>query len=182
MNPQVIAQDMPFLNGDPLLRQQFIAENQHNAIAPLDLAVSSDHVYQNHHATAAEISLLSPVYEAQTPSPVVSRTAMDFPGLDEKSNNGQAENKKPSWTNMAKQTSRANDQTQESQESSKPTKNQKQGGSANGPRQNGHVRGARSESDGGWQRAGKGKKKTAAEPQPANAELPPKRASERKGG
>jgi hypothetical protein len=50
-------------------------------------------------------------------------------------------------------------------------------------RENGHVRGAKSESDGTWHKAGKGKKKAPnGAQQTAPAEQPPKHESERKGG
>jgi len=51
------------------------------------------------------------------------------------------------------------------------------------PRTNGHIRAAKSESDGGWQKAGKGKKRPAnIATQQGQAEQPPKNDSERKGG
>ncbi|RDA95268.1 hypothetical protein CP533_3418 [Ophiocordyceps camponoti-saundersi (nom. inval.)] len=58
-----------------------------------------------------------------------------------------------------------------------PTKVSEQKVKASASRVNGHVRGAKSESDGGWQKAGKGKKKGAAQ-----GEQVPRDESERKGG
>ncbi|RDA88339.1 hypothetical protein CP532_5588 [Ophiocordyceps camponoti-leonardi (nom. inval.)] len=58
-----------------------------------------------------------------------------------------------------------------------PTKVSEQKAKASATRINGHVRGAKSESDGGWQKAGKGKKKGTAP-----CEQAPRDESERKGG
>lgn len=59
-------------------------------------------------------------------------------------------------------------------------KSQKPAPRVNGVRENGHVRGAKSESDGGWQKAvGKGKKKVNGQ---VASEAAPKHESERKGG
>lgn len=185
MNPHAIAQHPSFLGTDPNLaqaaRQHLMSDQPNNAIAPLDLAVPNTSMY---HPGAAEISLLSPVYESQNSSPVVPRGETGMPATSEKPRNGNAEAKKSAWTNTtSKQNQRVpNEQSQEPLENTKQPKAAKQTPTTSAPRPNGHVRGARSESDGGWQKASKGKKKMSTEPQSTHAELPPKKASERKGG
>ncbi|KAH6885272.1 hypothetical protein B0T10DRAFT_92083 [Thelonectria olida] len=179
MNTSHIIQE-PMATGtsrlSPSTRQRLMSRQpQNGVIAPLDLAIS-DHRFDR--PVGPEFSHLSPVYETRTPSPTVVRKPDWKP---EKSGNG-----KTSRIDTAKSISKPDDRGQDSQESHKSPKAQKlsnQSPRVNGVRENGHVRGAKSESDGGWQKAvGKGKKKGVNGSAQGTSEQLPKHESERKGG
>lgn len=187
LSNQLTQQEAP--NGNtarlsPSARQRLMSRQpQNGVIAPLDLAIGDNRVRK---PVGVDATHLSPVYETRTPSPSTLR---------------KQEAAVPTWlpskpptkaeTSKSVRVDAAND-SQPSQvhvESDKMTqKAQKTPGvvTKGAPqRENGHVRGAKSEGDGGWQRAaGKGKKKTnnTAATQPGHAELPPRNESERKGG
>jgi hypothetical protein len=156
----------------------FSRQPQDAAIAPLDLAVSEERVKKSN---GPETPLLSPVYEASASSPTSTRKS----GVTVEEPNGQGNGRKPTWAGVSQQTVKTDEANQGSQDPLKQTKSLKappQTQKPNAPRENGHVRGARSESDGGWQKAGKGKKKALTVTQQGQAEPPPKYSSERKGG
>ncbi|ESU05402.1 hypothetical protein FGSG_00248 [Fusarium graminearum PH-1] len=159
----------------PSTRQRLMSrQNQNGVIAPLDLAIAENRIDR---PVGQDFAHLSPVYENRTPSPTVVRK--DGPWKSEKQNSpksGRGEGPKGGQ--------KSEDQSQNHQEGSKSQKNQKSNSQkANGNRENGHVRGARSESDNGWQKAGKNKKKGGNNnAQHGNGEQPPKHESERKGG
>ncbi|KAJ3463401.1 hypothetical protein MRS44_008187 [Fusarium solani] len=152
---------------------------QQNGIAPLDspsLSIGLSPVGQ-------DFAHLSPVYENRTPSPTVVRK----PDGPLKSDKQATQNSpKASRGDGSKAGQKPDERVQDSQDGSKPQKGQKataQSQKVNGVRENGHVRGAKSESDGGWQKAGKGKKKGANNAaNQGNGEQLPKLESERKGG
>lgn len=184
MPANYLAQDSTFAgNGrlTPSARQHLVSYQPQNAvIAPLDLAISNSHVRK---PTEPEGSLLSPVYESLAPSPTTARKP-ELPSKADKGSQTQ-EPKQSAWAAAVRQNLKLDDQGQGSQEATKQPKNAKsvaQPPKLNGTRENGHIRGARSESDGGWQKAGKGKKKGMSTTQQGQAEPPPKHISERKGG
>ncbi|KAM0551752.1 hypothetical protein ACHAPJ_008320 [Fusarium lateritium] len=162
----------------PSTRQRLMSRQPPNGmIAPLDLAIAENRIDR---PVNQDFAHLSPVYENRTPSPTVLRKP-DGPWKTEKQNSpksGRGEGPKGGQ--------KPEDRAQDPQEGSKSQKSQKSGSQkANGVRENGHVRGAKSESDGGWQKAGKGKKKGANNNnngQQGNGEQLPKHESERKGG
>ncbi|KPM36338.1 hypothetical protein AK830_g10237 [Neonectria ditissima] len=183
MNTPHIAQE-PVTVGNsrlsPSTRQRLMSRQpQNGVIAPLDLAISDHRI---DHPIGPEFSHLSPVYENRTPSPTVVRKP-DGPLKREK---GIPQPKaKAAQGDASKGTSKQEERVREPQEGQKAQKSQKpvtQTQRLNGSRENGHVRAAKSESDGGWQKAGKGKKKGANGVQQAASEQPPKLESERKGG
>ncbi|KAG9252535.1 uncharacterized protein F5Z01DRAFT_232751 [Emericellopsis atlantica] len=169
MNPQYLSQETPPVGNGGLsaaARQQLMNQGPQNAvIAPLDLAISGI-------SGEMENSLLSPVYESSAQTPPVAKPA----------ESSRAAKAAP-WTGAVKQHLKLDQPLPELPKPSakaggKPTAQAKPSGSHGG-----HVRGAKSESDGAWQKAGKGKKKTAAAgTQHGFAERPPKDSSERKGG
>ncbi|KAJ4150284.1 hypothetical protein LMH87_011041 [Akanthomyces muscarius] len=125
----------------------------------------------------SDMAHLSPVYETRTPSPTTHRkndsgSAHDM-SLRPKHGGGSEAKKSP-----------VADKHPASQDSQKG-KNQKPNQTtqrSNPPRENGHVRGAKSESDGGWQKAGRKKKAPSGLNVSSHGEQPPKNESERKGG
>lgn len=141
-------------------------------IAPLDLAIGEHFPNQ---ASGVDLVHLSPVYETRTPSPIVTRkkeTAW-FPVTTAWS----GKDKGLSSPDEDEKTSRLK-KGQVSQRVAKEATLASEGTSS---RANGHVRSAKSESDGGWQRAGgKGKKRTTAGF--GQGEELPKNEGERKGG
>ncbi|CVK83895.1 hypothetical protein FPRO06_00305 [Fusarium proliferatum] len=159
----------------PSTRQRLMSRQQNGMIAPLDLAIAENRI--NRPPVGQDFAHLSPVYENRTPSPTVVRK--DGPWKSEKQNSP-----KTGRGDGPKSSQKTEERTQEPQEGTKSQKNQKSGSQkVNGARENGHVRGARSETDGGWQKAGKGKKKGANNNgQQGNSEQLPKHESERKGG
>lgn len=168
----------------PSTRQRLMSRQpQNGVIAPLDLAIS-DHRIE--HPVGPEFSHLSPVYENRTPSPTVIRKP-DGPLKQEK---GSAQsNAKAGRGDASKSTTKPDERAQEGPKSQKSQKPTTQAQRLNGSKENGHVRGAKSESDGGWQKAGgKGKKKGANGANGVNgiaqqaSEQLPKLESERKGG
>ncbi|KAI9163959.1 Poly(A) RNA polymerase cid13 [Paramyrothecium foliicola] len=182
MNPQAAQQEVASGNMSrlsPSARQRLMARQpQNGVIAPLDLAIRDHRGDKSSMADLA--SHLSPVYETHMSSPTAVRkfeitTPSAEPVADEAPRN-----------DSVKMESVSNDIPHPSQETAKPMKTQKVAAPVQRtapPRENGHIRSAKSESDGGWQKAGKGKKKglNGATPQPL-AELPPRHESERKGG
>ncbi|KFA63043.1 hypothetical protein S40285_06390 [Stachybotrys chlorohalonatus IBT 40285] len=166
----------------PARQRQMSRQPQSGVIAPLDLAISENRIDR---PLGPELSHLSPVYETRTPSPTVARK---FEGLTRPANLGSWTEDKATAGDPVKPVIEPETPVRASQEVTKPQKSQKQSPQSNVPkppagRENGHVRGAKSESDGGWQKAGKGKKKTAnGTTQQAQAEQPPKHMSDRKGG
>lgn len=144
-------------------------------IAPLDLAIGDNRINK---ASMVDMAHLSPVYETRTPSPTTHR----------KTDSGNAKDLplRPSAKNAANEAKRppANDKSTGNQEGQKP-KNARSNAPAprsNPPRENGHVRGAKSESDGGWQKAGRKKKAPSGLNVTSNSEQLPKNEAERKGG
>jgi DNA polymerase sigma len=160
----------------PSTRQRLMSrQNQNGVIAPLDLAIAENRIDR---PVGQDFAHLSPVYETRTPSPTVLRK--DGPWKSEKQNSPK------SGRGDGPKGGKSEDQSHNSQEGTKSQKNQKGNSQkSNGNRENGHVRGARSESDNAWQKAGKGKKKGGNNnnnAQQGNGEQPPKHESERKGG
>lgn len=163
----------------PSTRQRLMSRQQ-NGIAPLDLAIAEHRIDR---PVGQDFAHLSPVYENRTPSPTVVRK----PDGSLKSDKQAAQNNpKASRGEGPKAGQKPDERVQDSQDGSKPQKGQKaaaQSHKVNGARENGHGRGAKSESDGGWQKAGKGKKKGANNAaNQGNGEQLPKLESERKGG
>lgn len=176
MNPQSIAQNGLHENARfaPTARQTS-RQPQNAVIAPLDLAIRDDRVRR---PMGPDTSLLSPVYETRTPSPTVARKVELSGKADQPSSAAY-----PVSAGGSKLVPRSDEQAQTLKEDHPPPTIQKLPAilRTGGARENGHVRGARSESDsGGWQKAGKGKKKIAL--QQGHPETPPKSYSERKGG
>ena len=155
----------------PSTRLRLISRQpQSVAIAPLDLAFSGE----GFGGRPADSALLSPVYENRTPSPTIIRNGDIFSKADTRQPEGDT---KTTQSNPAKTEDKVNFHHAAAHKPS-PL-----GQPASTPRQNGHVRGAKSETDGGWQKAGKGRKKgNTAVQHTANSEQPPKNTSERKGG
>lgn len=173
----------------PATHQHVANQQPQNAvIAPLDLAISNGQVRK---PADSDASLLSPVYETLTPSPTSNRKP-DF------ARSPQAAQQQ-AWSSALKQNLKADDGKDSSRAGTGAQSNQRPQAShgpqegkqnknskstqpkANGTKENGHARGARSEAEGGWQKAGKGKKKGQTA-QTGGAEQPPKNAAERKGG
>ncbi|KAF5022663.1 hypothetical protein F66182_5281 [Fusarium sp. NRRL 66182] len=181
MNTPHIVQDPMAPRLSPSTRQRLMTRQPQNGIiAPLDLAIAENRIDR---PVGQDFAHLSPVYENRTPSPTVLRKP-DGPWKSDKQStqNSPKSGRGEGHKGGQKSDSRA----QDAQEGSRSQKNQKSGAQpqkANGARENGHVRGAKSESDGGWQKAGKGKKKGGNNNgQQANGEQQPKHESERKGG
>lgn len=157
-------------------RQRQPARNTSSGlIAPLDLAIGDSRLNK---ATMADMAHLSPVYETRTPSPTAHRkndaSSNDIPLRPGQKHVNANDGKK----------SPVSDKNPGNQENQKG-KNQKSNASSqrsNPPRENGHVRSAKSESDGGWQKAGRKKKAPGSLNPSNNSEHPPKNESERKGG
>lgn len=161
---------------------------QNAVIAPLDLAISNDRVRKS---AESDTSVLSPVYETLTPSPTSSRKP-DFARSPQpvqqqgwssalKQNLKAGDIASPSRTGSGSQPNQRTQPHHGSQEGKQSKGSKSTQSKLNGTKENGHVRGARSEAEGAWQKAGKGKKKGQAT-QTSGAEQPPKNASERKGG
>ncbi|GFP59071.1 poly(A) RNA polymerase cid13 [Trichoderma asperellum] len=184
--PQDVLQANGMTRLPPSTKQRLMSRQaQNGVIAPLDLAIS-DH----RKAMVAEIAHLSPVYETQTSSPTATRKP-DAPAVSTgKTVHGKVDAKadiKITHEETAKPAAKAEDKVQPARENQKSSKTQKSAAQSNQrnntPRENGHVRSAKSDGDGGWQKAGKGKKKgSSGLAQAAHAEQPPKSDSERKGG
>ncbi|GAO18667.1 hypothetical protein UVI_02059110 [Ustilaginoidea virens] len=180
----------------PSARQRlFGRQPQSGVIAPLDLAIADNRVGST-RPSGIDSANLSPVYENRTPSPsAVRKQATAAPTWLPSKTQAKAEGKSKvgsAATDVPKETHQEGDWMPSPVDAEKMSVVQKPGTAAiNKPvmqaRENGHVRGAKSEGDGGWQKAaGKGKKKTNAAPaattQPSHAELPPRNESDRKGG
>ncbi|KND89190.1 Poly(A) RNA polymerase cid13 [Tolypocladium ophioglossoides CBS 100239] len=184
--PQGVQQEVP--NGSAArlsssARQRLLSRQPQNAvIAPLDLAIDDRRVNKPSGIDSAH---LSPVYETRTPSPNAFRKndSSWLPSKLDRRIEGKA-----ARTANEKGILPVNERPaapQESDESPKsPKKAVAQAPKAAAPWTNGHVRGAKSDSDGGWQKASKGKKKPAIAgvQQQGRAEQLPKNESERKGG
>lgn len=150
-------------NGEKLAQvstQQRLANRQQQGgiIAPLDLAGTES------KPKGLDMAHLSPVLETRTPSPAKNRSAVESFKLNGKKLGDRRDETKTDGHQLPK--------GQKGQTSGAPF--------STTPRGNGHIRAAKSEGDGGWQKAGKGKKKSQV--QPTLAEQPPKYGSERKGG
>lgn len=185
MVPHYLAQVPPSAGGQTLSAMsggEPLQQPQNAAIAPLDLAVSQDHAEA---PAEPEASLLSPVYENIAPSPTTPRKPLP------------RDSQPGAWAGAVKQNLNVGGQGMGPQEASQKPKNTKPSGPApaapaaaasQAPKvsssawENGLARGAKSESEGGWQKAGKGKKKVAQGTLQGHAEAPPKHISERKGG
>lgn len=184
--PQDVLQANGMTRLPPSTKQRLMSRQaQNGVIAPLDLAIS-DH----RKAMVAEMAHLSPVYETQTSSPTAARKP-DVPAVSAgKTVHEKVDAKadiKVTHEETAKPAAKAEDKVQPARENQKSSKSQKSTAQNNQrnntPRENGHVRSAKSDGDGGWQKAGKGKKKgSSGLAQAAHAEQPPKSDSERKGG
>lgn len=155
---------------------------QGGMIAPLDLAIADGRMSKS---PMTDMAHLSPVYETRTPSPTTFRKS-DATAAGQSKTASQQIGKVPG---VDGEKASSTEKTSAGQTSQKPTKGQanlnppQRPNAANAPRENGHVRGAKSESDGGWQKAGKGKKKaTPPLSGPNHGEQLPKLESERKGG
>ncbi|KAM4063798.1 cid1 family poly A polymerase domain-containing protein [Hirsutella rhossiliensis] len=165
----------------PSARQRWMSRQpQNGVIAPLDLAIGDQRANK---PTVIDSAHLSPVYEAGASSPNAVRQNDGFwlPAKPDARNEGRpadAEIDEGAPTPTERRIAvYEDDRAQRPEKASVPVSK------AMSPRVNGHVRGAKSESDGGWQKAGKGKKKAAnAAGQQGHAEQPPKHESERKGG
>ncbi|KAF4982959.1 hypothetical protein FZEAL_1529 [Fusarium zealandicum] len=164
----------------PSTRQRLMSRQPQNGmIAPLDLATADNRIDR---PVGQDFAHLSPVYENRTPSPTVVRKH-DGPLRSEKQ--GTQNSPRAARGEGPKAGQKLDERIQASPEAHKSQKGQKSAGhaqKANGVRENGHVRGAKSETDGGWQKASKGKKKGANAAHQGNGEQPPKHESERKGG
>jgi hypothetical protein len=154
----------------PSARSRSSRQSQTSGISPLDLGFSHiDHQRD-------EISHLSPVYEARTPSPTVNRKFE--PALDKKSNGSpvSAKEQNPWASKPGQKLGLANG-------------NQVKQAPAD-PKANGHRRGSKSEGSGpgSWQKIPRGKKKGPAAElkevahEHAHGEKLPNDISERKGG
>ncbi|KAJ6446984.1 PAP/25A associated domain-containingfamily [Purpureocillium lavendulum] len=181
--PQGATQDVP--NGGAArlslsARQRLISRQpQNGVIAPLDLAIADHRMAKPSMADSAH---LSPVYENRTPSPSTFRkndSALGVSKMDGRTDSkGGRTDRDKAGPPGSERVPQDNDKMQ------KPLRGAVQAAKAPPPRTDGHVRAAKSESDGGWQKAGKNKKRPAANMglQQGQAEQPPKNESERKGG
>lgn len=151
---------------------------QNGVIAPLDLATGGSRV--NGHGLAIDAQHLSPINETRSPSPTTIRKGdHPIPSRTARPSN-LAEEAKSSTQQLPGMTVRA--------AAAGPSS---QAAKVNGIRENGHVRGAKSESlsgEGGWQKATKSRKK-GAEARNAgtgsgsgSSEQPPQHEADRKGG
>ncbi|KAM0449715.1 hypothetical protein ACHAO4_007380 [Trichoderma viride] len=189
--PYGMPQDVLQANGmtrlPPSTKQRLMSRQaQNGVIAPLDLAIG-DH----RKGMVPEMAHLSPVYETtQTLSPTATRKP-DVPAVStSKTVHEKVDAKadiKVTHEETAKPTTKADDKVQPARDNQKSSKTQKSTAQNNQrnntPRENGHVRSAKSDGDSGWHKAGKGKKKgPSGLAQAAHAEQPPKSDSERKGG
>ncbi|GJN69460.1 PAP/25A associated domain-containingfamily [Purpureocillium lilacinum] len=182
--PQGATQEVP--NGgaarlSPSARQRLMSRQQQNGvIAPLDLAIADHRIAKPPMIDSAH---LSPVYETRTPSPSTLRkndSSLLPMKMDSRvdGKGGRTDRDKAGPTGMERPPA-----VQDSDKMQKPPRAAAPAVKAPPPRTNGHIRAAKSESDGGWQKAGKGKKRPAnIATQQGQAEQPPKNDSERKGG
>lgn len=167
----------------PAARQRAMARQpQNGVIAPLDLAVRDPRVER----PADMFNLLSPVYEAHGQPPKMART----PNTAERPDATKLHQlpTKSLRTEPARLTLNVDDSAQSPADGSKSQKSYKQPpqttSKSTGPRESGHVRGAKSDGEGSWQKAAKSKKKpgSAALQQSGHGEQPPRHEFERKGG
>jgi hypothetical protein len=155
---------------------------QNGGIAPLDLATGSSRI--NGHGQSVDAQHLSPINETRSPSPTTIRKGdHQLPNKVKRPSN-LAEEAKTVPAPEAKQPQ----PVQPVQPPARATASQlTQALKLNGARENGHVRGAKSEShssDGGWQKATKGRKKgsEARNTGTGSSEQPPQHEADRKGG
>jgi hypothetical protein len=154
----------------PNTRTRSARQAQGGGISPLDIGFAQ---IENHRD---DISHLSPVYEARTPSPTANRKFE--PALDKKSNGStaSAREQNPGPSKLGQKLSLANG-------------NQIKQAAAE-PKVNGHTRGSKSEGfgPGSWQKIPKSKRKgppselKVVAPEQTHVERPPNDNSERKGG
>lgn len=181
----------------PSARQRLMSRQpQNGVIAPLDLAIGDG--LAGNKSAGVDASHLSPVYETQAPSPSTLRKhghATPFwlpnkPPARVEGNNSSSANAAAVCAGPCKEPAQNKNRTLPQVDSdSKLSQSQKPLSAASkssAQRDYGHVRGAKSESSDGWQKAaGKGRKKgnnAASAAQPSHAELAPNDESERKGG
>ncbi|KAG6036489.1 hypothetical protein E4U41_005711 [Claviceps citrina] len=164
----------------PSARQRLMSRQpQNGVIAPLDLAIGDGRV--GNKSVAMDASHLSPVYETRTPSPSTLRKPVSAAPV-------WLPNKPPSEVEGSSSSAGiavAAPPCKEWSQCQQPPSSSASKSSAT--RENGHVRGAKSEGNDGWQKAaGKNKKKgsnaACAAAQQSHAETAPKNVSERKGG
>ena len=187
MNSLSITQDTPHAASAhlaPAARQRMIARQpQNGVIAPLDLAIRDG---RGDKTADPDLVHLSPVYETQTPSPTAVRGGENY--WQPERHGSQQRDPKASRSDAQRTGPKPDDRAHGAQDSQKVQRGQKaspqQNSKAHAARDNGHVRGAKSETDGVWQKASKSKKRsghTAGQMQ-GHAEQPPRDDSERKGG
>ncbi|KAK2594061.1 hypothetical protein QQS21_008210 [Conoideocrella luteorostrata] len=170
----------------PSARQRLMSRQpQNGVIAPLDLAIGDNRVGNKHSGA----DTLSPVYETRTPPPsTLRKQGAAAPTWLPSKPATKAEGTKATAMDARKEPQPNQDRTlprTEVDKSSAAHKPSTTAAKSAAQRENGHVRAAKSEGDGGWQKAsGKGKKKAnnAASTHPSQVELPPKNESDRKGG
>lgn len=164
----------------PSARQRWMARQpQNGAIAPLDLAIGDQRANK---PTVVDSAHLSPVYETAASSPGASRpneTPWLLAGPDAQSGMRPA-HAAPDEDVALDDATTPTERAAEVHDKEQALKRHKF--SVTGARVNGYRRGARSECDGGWQKAGKGKKMVNAKDQQGQAGPPPMHESERKGG
>ncbi|TWU72939.1 hypothetical protein ED733_002389 [Metarhizium rileyi] len=176
----------------PSARQRLMSRQpQNGVIAPLDLAIGDSRVAK---PAAVDAAHLSPVYETRTPSPTTLRkqgAATSAPTWLPKKPSAKTETGKTGRPDVFKEAWHGHGPghgTSPFVDADRPQKERKpfvDAAKSGMQRENGHVRGAKSEGDGGWQKAaGKGKKKVynALSTHGSQAEPPPKNECERKGG
>jgi hypothetical protein len=151
-------------------RHRMMSRQQHNVIAPLDLAIAD-------HSLIPEAQHLSPVFEARTPSPSVMRKE-SFLGSSQNSSKKEAA-PVPSQKPLT-ESSRGKHETP----TSAPMQHPKVNGLAG--RENGHARGKSESDNSGWQKP-KSRKKAIADLRIAangasQAEQLPRNEEDRKGG
>jgi hypothetical protein len=159
----------------PSARQRLMARQpQNGVIAPLDLAIAE---HRGDRSAMPDLAAhLSPVYETHTPSP----TSLRRPDQDVRANDNKARENVKMADHKQGGVSQAAQETAKTSKVLKPAAPVAKSAPA---RENGHVRGAKSESDGGWQKAGKSKKKTVnGVVSQGPAEQQPKHDLDRKGG
>ncbi|KAH7037198.1 uncharacterized protein B0I36DRAFT_236612 [Microdochium trichocladiopsis] len=168
------------INGNFMQWPQFPPRGPPNPlIAHLDLATRNE-------VQDGQVQHLSPVYEMNSPSPTLARTVEVAAAQSSPRPAMQVPNKPDNKPEQGR--------PKQKQSAERPENHQATNPRINGlARENGHTRGAKSESDnvaggggGGWQKISKGKKKggdvrVKSEPQSQREELP-KDESERKGG
>ncbi|KAM0277476.1 hypothetical protein ACHAQH_005754 [Verticillium albo-atrum] len=184
-----------------------VRQHQNGVIAPLDLAIRETR--GGGHPLALDPQHLSPINETRSPSPTAVRKldhafksdatkippSVTMDSLAEPFKPGQTSNEQPALpVKEQRQTPAITQGGARSsvvssghplQVSHTPNQIPPFNPKVNGTRENGHVRGAKSEShsaDGTWQKATKGRKKGGDGRAAAPNEQPPRRGEDRKGG